>query len=180
AIGNLTLSGATSHFKLSSEGCSNQTLEAANASCTAQLKFAPATVGMKNAVLSIPTSASAVPEAVALSGTGTPPTPTPTPALPNPSIKVTSSPLIAGHVASLEGKDFTGLDRLSVYVRSTPILVAAVIANEIGSFATTFTIPASTTTGTHTIEVRRAGSSTVLASTPVTIQAAVSSAQPTK
>jgi hypothetical protein len=61
------------------------------------------------------------------------------------------------------------------------VQVATITSNDLGAFSTTFTIPADTTSGTHTLEVTRTNSSTVLASTPVTIQAApVSTAQPTK
>ena len=121
-----------------------------------------------------------MPESVALTGVGLTPTPSPTPVPPAPSITVTSSPLIAGHVASVEGRHFPPIGLFLIDIRSTPVQVASVQADEIGSFSTTFTIPATTTAGTHTLEVRRSGSSTILASRTITVQAATSTAQPTK
>jgi len=182
-IGDLSITGtAPTDFKTSSDACSQAKLDPAQ-TCLTQLKFSPTRVGARSATLLVPTNASTQPASVSLSGIGlqpaATPTPPPAPALPSPSITVTSSPLIAGHVASLEGKNFSGLARLSIFIRSTPVLVGSVTTNEVGSFSTTFTIPAATTPGTHTLEVTRAGSTTVLASKTVTIQAA-STAAPTK
>lgn len=187
-VGDVELGTAPTDFVIGADTCSGESLAAAEM-CSVQVTFQPESLGPKTATLSIPTTASTEPEIVTLSGTGiaAPATPTPTPtATPlRPTLTVTSSPLIAGHVATVEGKNFPALAPISLVLRSEPVRVASAVTGETGSLAASFTIPANTSAGAHTLEARRVGSSAVLASVAMTIQRestvlATSTQQPTR
>ncbi|MFN8537395.1 MAG: choice-of-anchor D domain-containing protein [Thermomicrobiales bacterium] len=74
-LGTLALGGASAQFALSADTCSNVEL-APLGTCTFAVAFAPTTLGLQNATVTIPSDAASNPDTITLSGTGiAPPAP---------------------------------------------------------------------------------------------------------
>ena len=78
-VGALVLGGADpAQFSLSADGCSSATVAPA-ASCTVDVRFAPATTGTKSATVTVASDAPTSPDSVSVSGTGVAPAVTASP-----------------------------------------------------------------------------------------------------
>jgi hypothetical protein len=70
-VGNVSLTGATSHFDIVFDTCSGRSISPGD-ECQVGARFTPSAAGGQSATVEIPSNGSTLPVAVSLSGTGTP------------------------------------------------------------------------------------------------------------
>lgn len=96
------------------------------------------------------------------------------------SVVLASSTVTAGGTVSGTAGRFGPGSEAMVFIRSDPVLLGTTVVNAEGLTTFSFTVPASTTPGTHTIEVHGvdANGDAVVASAPVTVLAQAASPTP--
>ncbi len=92
-------------------------------------------------------------------------------AVQNPEISVSGGGVVsAGGTITVSGSGFMGGDLLRVELRAGPVVLGTATAGADGTFSATFTIPANTAVGAHSIVVIAANGDEV--GTPITVTAA--------